>query len=175
MDLFEAVEKRHSYRGEFKNEKVSREDLKKIVQTGIQAPSGCNAQTTKFVIIDDEELLVKIRELLNKSYINTVQACIVCLAEDFRAFRNMSFSSEDYSAAVENMLLAITASGYASVWLDGVLRIDQLAEKIGALIHAPDKHRVCCLLPVGIPVNPGKQKEKKPFNQRAWFNRYEAQ
>ena len=175
MNLFEAIEKRYSYRKEYKSDKVSREDLVRIVQAGIKAPSGCNAQTTKFVIIDDEKILNEIKEIMDKPFLGTVPSFIVCLAEDIKAFENMSFVAEDYSAAVENILLAITASGYASVWLDGVLRKNRIAERIGELICAPENHRVCCLLPVGIPVNPGKQKEKKLFNQRAWFNRYNAQ
>ncbi len=34
MDVFEAIEKRHSYRGEFEQKPIPREDLKKMVQAG---------------------------------------------------------------------------------------------------------------------------------------------
>ena len=57
MDLFTAIEKRHSYRGEFEKTKIPEEHLRKIVHTGITAPSGCNAQTTYFIIINDDELI----------------------------------------------------------------------------------------------------------------------
>ncbi|MHC4951653.1 MAG: nitroreductase family protein, partial [Planctomycetota bacterium] len=53
MDLFEAIKKRHCYRGGFTDAAVSREDLTKIVQAGLEAPSGKNCQTTRFVIVDD--------------------------------------------------------------------------------------------------------------------------
>ena len=36
----------------------------------------------------------------------------------------VSFATEDCAASVENMLLAVTALGYATVWLDGVLTAD---------------------------------------------------
>ena len=49
MDVFEAIGKRYSYRGGFQPRAIPREDLSKIVQAGLQAPSGCNAQTTAFV------------------------------------------------------------------------------------------------------------------------------
>ena len=39
MDLFEAVTKRHSYRGTFRVQPVPRSDLERIVQAGLQAPS----------------------------------------------------------------------------------------------------------------------------------------
>ncbi|HEG42984.1 MAG TPA: hypothetical protein ENH94_02935 [Phycisphaerales bacterium] len=42
MDLFEAIAKRQSYRGGFKDEAVSRDDLQRIVESGLKAPSGKN-------------------------------------------------------------------------------------------------------------------------------------
>ncbi len=63
MEVFEAIAKRHSYRGQFKNQEISRDDLRRIVQAGIQAPSGCNAQTTTFVIVDDPQIVAQIREM----------------------------------------------------------------------------------------------------------------
>ena len=62
MNLFEAIAKRHSYRGEFADSPVPRKDLEKIVQAGIQAPSACNAQVATFVIVDDAPLLRQIAE-----------------------------------------------------------------------------------------------------------------
>ena len=64
MDIFEAIESRHSYRGEYVDKRVPREDLQKIVQAGIPAPSGCNAQSTTFVIVDDADVMAKIREVV---------------------------------------------------------------------------------------------------------------
>jgi nitroreductase len=63
MDLFEVVNKRLSYRGEFRDINIPKNDLIKIVDTGLKAPSGKNLQTTEFVIIDDEEILKIIKDL----------------------------------------------------------------------------------------------------------------
>lgn len=48
-----------------------------------------------------------------------------------------TFEIEDSSVATQNIVLAITAFGYASVWLDGALRQEQRAEKVGALLGLP--------------------------------------
>jgi nitroreductase len=61
MDLFDAIARRHCYRGAYLPQPVSREDLRKIVQAGLDAPSGKNGQTTTFVVVDDEAILSKIR------------------------------------------------------------------------------------------------------------------
>lgn len=172
MDVFEAVAKRHSYRETFTDEPVSREDLVKIVLAGIHAPSGKNEQTTSFVIVDDPELLPRIAEIVNKPAANTAKAMIVCVIDPRPVIGDVSFALEDYAAAVENMLLAITALGYATVWLDGVLRRDSIAARIAALLDVPEGKSVRVLLPVGVAAKPATQKEKLPFEKRAWFNRY---
>ena len=172
MDVFEAIRKRHSYRGDFSDEALPREDLRKIVEAGIRAPSGTNAQTTNFIIVDDEEKIQAMRDIVEKSVMNTAKAVIVCLTEPRVVYKGMSFEVEDCSAAVENMLLAVTAMGYATVWLDGVLRRDGKAERIEKLLSVPPKKSVRIILPLGKPVEEWHQKEKKPFEERAWFNEY---
>ena len=62
MDVFEAIERRHSYRGKFTSAPVSQEDLTKIVTAGILAPSGYNGQSTSFVIVDEKTLLSSLAE-----------------------------------------------------------------------------------------------------------------
>lgn len=172
MELFEAIRNRYSYRGEFdKNCKVSRDELEKIVTAGVLAPSGKNAQTTEFVIIDDPQKLAE----LSMVHTNTASAMIACIVnrEPIPVYQDtMSFEIEDCSAAVENMLLAITAMGYASVWLDGVLRIDSLAEKVAKVIALPENKIVRVLLPIGKPVKAGQRPEKMPTKKRTSFNTY---
>jgi nitroreductase len=172
MDIFEAIQKRHSYRGEFRETPVPRSDLEKIVQAGIQAPSGCNEQVVSFVIIDDPQLLGQIAEIIDKPVCATARAMIACVIDPRPVYNELSFATEDCAAAVENMLLAITALGYSSVWLDGVLRRENRAARIGELIGVPPDRVVRIILPVGVALEPGTQREKLPFNDRAWFNRW---
>ena len=172
MDLFDAIAKRYCYRGEFANEPVPREDLQKIVQAGIQAPSACNAQVVTFVIVDDEKLLAEIAQITKRPVCNTAKAMIVCTVDPRPVFKDMAFEREDCAAAVENMFLALTALGYASVWLDGVLRVDDIAARIADLLQVPPGRNVQILLPIGVAAQPGHQMEKLPFEQRAWFNRH---
>jgi nitroreductase len=174
MELFEAIAKRHSYRGAFKETLIPRDDLVTIVQAGLQAPSGKNAQTTSFVIVDNAVLLEQIAEMLERPVCSTARAMIVCVIDPRPVLAGISFAVEDCAAAVENMLLAITALGYATVWLDGALRTDDLAGRIGRLLGVPPGKSVRILLPLGIPDQPGTQREKLVFDQRAWFNRYAA-
>ena len=176
MDLFEAIAKRHSYREGFvPDAPIPREDLKKIVQAGIQAPSGKNEQTTSFVIVDDPQLLARIAQIVDRPACNTAKAIIACVTDPRPVFEGISFAVEDCSAAVENMLLATTALGYATVWLDGALRFNHVAERLGELLGVPEDKTIRILLPLGVPAQAGAQREKLPFDRRAWFNRYGGQ
>lgn len=172
MELFETIAKRHSYRGEFTDAAVPREDLKKIVEAGIRAPSACNEQVASFVIVDDCKLLRQIADILGKPVCQSAKAMIVCVADPRPVYAGISFAAEDCAAAVENMLLAVTALGYAGVWLDGALRTEDRAAKIGRLLGVPPGRIVRIVVPIGVPVEPICQREKLPFNQRAWFNRH---
>lgn len=175
MDIFQAIANRHSYRGLFKDTVVKKEDLTKIIQAGLDAPSGCNAQTTEFVIVDNPELVSKINKMhdSNKA-MQTAKAHIACIINKTPepVYQGKAFEIEDCAAAVENMLLAITALGYASVWIDGWLRAENRNETISKLLNIPDNKIVRIILPIGIPAEPVIAREKKPFNQQAWFNSY---
>jgi nitroreductase len=171
MDLFEAIAARHSYRGSFTAAPVPREDLKKIVQAGVQAPSAKNEQTTSFAIVDDPQLLQEIAALFDRPVCTTARAMIVCAIDPRPVVGPISFAVEDCAAAVENMLLAAAALGYATVWLDGVLRRAGIAERIGRLVGVPEGLAVRVLLPLGVPAEPGRQMEKLSLGERAWFNR----
>ena len=172
MDLFDAIASRYSYRGEVADSPVPRKDLEKIVRAGIQAPSACNAQVAAFVIVDDARLLRQIAEILDKPVCASAKAMIVCIADPRPVYAATSFAAEDCAAAVENMLLAITALGYATVWLDGVLRVEDRAARVGRLLGVPPERAVRIVLPIGVAAEPGTQRERLPFSERAWFNRY---
>jgi nitroreductase len=174
MDLFEAIARRQSYRGPMKDGVVSRADLVRIVQAGIQAPSGYNGQSTRFVVVDDPAQLAQLAAIdPDCGVLRRARAVIACVAPrgpapDARLF----FGVEDCSAATENMLLAIAALGYASVWLDGWLRYDGHDEAVAALLGVPGDLIVRVLLPLGRPVDAEVQHPKRPWAERAWFGRY---
>lgn len=87
---------------------MPREDLRKIMEAGILAPSGCNKQTTSFIAVDGEKL-DGIKSLIDPPIAQTAPAFILVLTEEICAYRDKRFNIQDYSAAIENMLLMIKA------------------------------------------------------------------
>ena len=171
MTALEAIKSRVSYRGEFKNISVPREDLIKIMEAGLAAPSGCNKQTTSLIAVDDVDLLRRLHEVIQPPAAETAPALICVLSQKIIAYRDRCFNIQDYSAAIQNMLLAIVELGYQSCWYEGhITDIDAIGRKMGDILGVPNDYELVCFLPVGIAVQPLKHTRKKPFEERAWFN-----
>jgi len=173
MNTFEAIKKRATYRGPFRNVDIPRGDLQKIVQAAIDAPSGCNFQSSYFIIVDDEIMMKKLSVIMPKGGMDTATAAIVVVADRTPVYGETTFYKEDYSAAVQNIYLAATELGYATCWLDGALRKDNVDKKISKLLNVPDWLLTCVLLPIGIPANEILHRQKKSFSERACYNKYE--
>jgi len=175
MNTLETIFSRHSYRGRYLPSPVPREDLTTIMQAGLAAPSGCNKQTTSLIAIDDPSLLKQIHAVIDPPVGETAPAMICVLTQRIIAYRDKCFSIQDYSACIENMLLAIVSLGYQSCWYEGhITDTDQIGRKIARVLNVPDNYDLVCILPVGIPAEEVIIRRKKPFEQRAWFNGFSA-
>lgn len=119
MNTFETISGRFSYRGAYENAPVPREHLKMILQAGLDAPSGCNKQTTSLIAVDDPAILSQLSSIINATTAKTCTAMICVLTQRIIAYEDRTFYIQDYSAAIENMLLAIHDLGYASCWYEG--------------------------------------------------------
>jgi nitroreductase len=160
MDLFEAIEKRRSVRL-FQTHPVPLEDLKKIVNAGRLAPSGSNLQKREFIIITDRSILIRL---------NDVQPVFDCGGAIAVIVEPTKYAVEDASAAIENMLLAATALGYGSCWIQGTLIPHEGWVK--ELLGVPKKKRLFALIPIGIPLTSGEQAPKKPLEEITYLNYY---
>ena len=173
MNTLDAIRDRYSYRGKFLPNPVPREDLIKILEAGYHAPSGCNKQTTSFLAVDDPEVLKKLHAVIDPPVGETAPAMICVLTRKIIAYRDRTFYIQDYSAAIQNMLLAIHALGYASCWIEGhITDTDRIGDQMAKILGVPDEYELICFLPVGIPEAPGKHPAKKPISDRAWFNHF---
>ena len=171
MNTLETIASRHSYRGTYLSTPVPRDHLMKILEAGCAAPSGCNKQTTSFIAVDDPKLMEQLFTVITRGLGKTAPAMICILTQKIIAYADRSFYIQDYSAAIENMLLAMEDLGYASCWVEGhVTGTDRIGEKMAQILGIPEGYELICYLPVGIPAEEVKIVEKKPLEERAWFN-----
>jgi nitroreductase len=163
MNLFEAVAKRASVRA-YSPVKVPEEDLLKIVDMGRRAPSGGNRQPLTFILIQKEETLRALEK---------VQACFATASAAIGIVADPAASRwwlEDSAAAAENMLLAIAALGYASVWVEGTLLKEE--EYAKRLLGIPAPKRLIIFLPIGKAPQETPQADKKPLDEVLWRERW---
>ena len=150
MNVVEAIQCRHSYRGKYKNTPVPREDLTRIMEAGLAAPSGCNRQTTSLIAVDDPAVLEKLHNVMEPPVGETAPAAICVLTQRIYAYRDKCFSVQDYSAAIQNMLLAAVELGYQSCWIEGhITDDDRICDKMAQILNVPDDYDLVCFLPVG--------------------------
>ena len=163
MDVFEVIEKRASVR-ELKPAHIPDTDLNRILDAGRRAPSGYNRQPFEFIVIRDPDSLRVFAEC--QACIADVNTAIAVVADP----ETSKFWLEDLSAATENMLLAITALGYATVWIEG--RILPREAELKQMLGVPEKLRLMVILPVGKAAGPAAQKDKRPLDQVVHRERY---
>lgn len=171
MNTIDVIKKRRSYRGEYMDTPIPREHLVQIMEAGLAAPSGSNKQTTSLIAVDDADILKKLYSVIQRPVGSTAPAIICVLTQRICAFQGRCYATQDYAAAIENMLLAIVDLGYESCWVEGyVTNADKVGYQMAQILNVPDEYELVAFLPVGIAKEPCKTKEKLPFEQRAWFN-----
>lgn len=171
METMQAIRNRKSYRSAFKPDPIPREELKEIIEAGFLAPSGCNMQTTKFIGIDEPELVKQLAGIYGIEWASTAPAAILVLTKFTMTPSGVSYHIQDFSAAVENMLLAIADKGYATTWIEGQIRGGK-GEKMKQALGVPDEYQAVVYLPLGIPASTVPEPKKIPFEERVWFNRF---
>lgn len=174
--VLETIKNRHSYRGEYRSDKISREDLTAIMEAGLAAPSGCNKQTTSLICVDDTDILKQIHSVINPPVATTAPTLICVLTQRINAYRDKCFAVQDYSAAIENILLAIVDLGYQSCWYEGhITDDDRICDKIADILNVPEEYDLVCILPVGMAKEEPVSPKKKEFAERAWFNSFKGE
>lgn len=174
MDTLTAILSRTSYRGAYRNTSVPREHLKLLLEAGLAAPSGCNKQTTSLIAVDDPELIKRLIALTRSRLGQTAPAMILVLTRKTIAYRDRTFYMQDYAAAIQNILLAAVSLGYESCWVEGqVTDADRIGRQMADVLNVPQDYELVCYLPIGVADEPTKRQDKKPFEERAWFNGFQ--
>jgi nitroreductase len=161
MDALEAIRRRRSVR-RYRNAVVPKDDLETIVDAGRLAATGSNQQPWDFVVVTEKPMIVNFK--VSGPWIESANAVIVVVMDP-----KSRWWVEDGAAAIENMLLAGTALGYGSCWVEG----DALPHEdtIKSLLGIPADKRVMALIPIGIPAEVPNPR-KKPLEEVLHWERF---
>jgi nitroreductase len=161
MDAMEAIRKRRSVR-QYTGEPIPREDLEKIVDAGRLAATGSNKQPWEFIVITERTMIEHLK--VAAAWMDKAGAIIAVVMDPASRWW-----VEDGSAAVENILIASTALGYGSCWLEGYTLPRE--QEFKALLGIPENKRLFTLLPLGVPAK-WPEKEKKSLQEVIHWEKY---
>ena len=180
MDFLELVNKRFSVRN-YKQTPVAKADIEKCIQSARLAPSACNSQPWKFIVIDEPTLKDKVAEIGFKSLIGMNQfvfnapALILITAEkqNFTAkigniVKKKDFRLFDIGIAAEHFCLQAAELGLGTCMLGWFNE-----KKIKKLLSIPTSRTIELIISVGYSEsNSIPQKTRKDLNQILAYNSY---
>jgi nitroreductase len=161
MEALEAIRRRRSVRT-YTGESIPREDLETIVDAGRLAATGNNRQPWDFIVVTDRAMIEELK--VASEWMEKAGAIIAVVLDP-----SSRWWLEDGAAAVENMLIASTALGYGSCWLEGYTLPREEAFK--ALFGIPEEKRLLTLVPIGVPAE-WPTVEKKPLEEVLHWETY---
>ncbi len=169
MDLFEAIKNRYSYRGEFLEDMPSEEHINAILDAAIAAPAGVNIRTTSYVVITDKNLLVELQKITK---LRLAPLSILILSEDIPNKLRRDFQTENYCVASENILLAVTALGYATCLNDLIFTYSEIQKSVRKLLNIPKNKKIKAIFNIGKPTTPGEALPKPARNSCVHYNAF---
>lgn len=156
MDLLNLMEKRHSVRT-YSNKRLSHEMIERIVKAGILAPTACNFQPVKILVVQSDKALEKLSTAAN--FYNAPLVFAVLAKKDeawHRPFDGMVTDQIDASIVTDHMMLEATELGLGSVWICYFN-----PEIIKDAIEIENGYEVINLLAVGFESDNSKVQPKK--------------
>ena len=136
---------------------VSREDVLKCLEAARMAPSACNSQPWKFIVVDDKEKLMEMADAaeglgMNK-FTRGVPVMVAVVLEKMNAtarlgslLKHKDYSMLDLGMAVEHFCLQAADLGLGTCimgWFD--------EKRIARLLGVPRRKRIPLIISLGYP------------------------
>ncbi len=160
METFDAIHTRRSIR-KFLDKKVDDDTIKKILSAAMTAPSAMNEQPWQFVVILDKEVLAKVSTLSPYQGMakDAAAAILICGDTSLENPKAKGFWVQDCSAAIQNMLLAMTDLGLGGVWC-GIYPFQPIVENYRNTFNLPENIIPLALIPFGYPAEEAIRKDR---------------
>ena len=178
-EIFDLIISRQSDR-KYSDRQVEKEKLGRIIEAGRMAPSACNAQPWKFIVVTESGLIAKVAEAASakligmNGFVGQAKVIIVLVREQPNlsskvgaTIKNKDYSLIDIGIATENICLQAKAEGIGSCiigWFD--------EGEIRKLLSIPKSKRVEVLITLGYSLSDQREKRRKPLEEVVSYNKY---
>ena len=161
MDFLKLAAERYSVR-KYKEEHLPQAAIDSILQAGHLAPTGCNYQPQRILVMNSDAAIEKLR-LCTRSHFGAPTAMLICydIEECWKRTRYDGRASGVMDACIvtTHMMLQAAAIGVGSCW---VMHFDP--EAMRREFHIPDRFDPVALLVMGYPAP-----DAAPLNMHAEF------
>lgn len=152
MDVHEAIRTRRSVR-EYSDRPIPDEVMGKMRQALRFAPSACNFQPWRFILVLQDDLRRQLaRHACDQLWMAGAPVTVVACGFAEQAFKSMggygNSADIDVSIAVDHLTLAAVAEGLGTCWIGA---FDEAAVK--KLLHIPPNAKVIAMTPLGYPAS----------------------
>lgn len=176
MELLDLIQKRQSDR-QYEARPVDRELVVKCLEAARLAPSACNSQPWKFVVVDEPQLVLQVGEAaagmgMNK-FAKEVPVIVALVLEKMNltarigsVIKDKEYSLLDMGIAVEHFCLQAAELGLGTCimgWFD--------EKKVKNLLGIKNK-RVPLLITLGYPAGETRRKIRKSLDDMSSWNKY---
>jgi len=166
----------------YRNQSVERAKIEQIIEAVHLAPSACNSQPWKIIIVDEPELKNEVAKATFSNAISfnkfTMQAPVIAvlviekaklIAQIGGSIKNMEYPQIDIGIAAAHFCLQAAELGLGTCmigWFD--------EKKIRQLLNIPEKRKIGLVITLGYPPEDYKLRKKirKPLDEICGFNRY---
>ena len=177
--ILELIISRQSDR-KYSDKPVEMEKLGRILEAGRMAPSACNSQPWKFIVVTEPKLVEAIAEAASakligmNTFVTQAQVIIVIVRENPNmsskvgaTIKNKDYSLIDIGIASENICLQAKAEGIGSCiigWFD-----EKMLRKI---LTIPRSKRIELIITLGYSLSEQREKKRKPAEVTISYNKY---
>ncbi len=172
MEFEKLITDRYSVR-QFKQEHLKKEDIDKILDAGHKAPTGCNYQPQRILVLNTDESIAKLQNC-TKCHFNAPSAMLVCYNRDeswIRPYDNAMSAPVDAAIVATHMILAAHNIGVGCCW---VMHFDPVA--IQESFDIPENIKPVALLVMGYPAEDSKPIELhskfRPIEEVVFYDKF---
>lgn len=181
MNFQELINNRQSVR-KYLGKEVEPEKIEKIIEAVHLAPSACNSQPWKIIIVDEPDLKNEVAKATFSKTISfnkfVAEAPVIAvlviekvkvIAQIGGSIKNMDYPKIDIGIAAAHFCLQAAELGLGTCmigWFD--------EKRIRQLINIPEKRKIGLIITLGYPPEDYKMRRKirKPLTEICGFNRY---
>ncbi|HUU95269.1 MAG TPA: nitroreductase family protein [Phycisphaerae bacterium] len=152
MDVFEAISTRRSVR-EYSSRPIPAEVMERMCQALRYAPSACNFQPWRFILVTDAELRRQVAQAANgQMWMADAPVTVVGCGLPERAYKHMggygNSAEIDVTIALDHLTLAAVAEGLGTCWIGA---FDE--KQVKRLLEIPRQVKVAAMTPLGYPAS----------------------